>query len=447
MKGEDHHYLAHIRRPSASHCTLEALPQQRRLCGRVALVQEDMLSIECDGALHPVRVTSQEELRSGDIVEVLLDGIGPTAVSVHLLVRPSRIAPRGSRDRTPAPSELRTVLGARSAMIDCTREFFLQRDFVEVPTPSLVPSPGMEPHLAGFSTWYEDHAGHTRQVWLPTSPEFALKRALCEGLDRIFEIRTVFRNRGEMGPLHYPEFTLLEWYRAFADYRVIMSDTEDLLSSIAHRLGAVTHRTFRGIRIRWDAPYCRMSVSEAFSRYAGIDLGEGMEDEDGFRAACAARLSHVPPGEDFCSLFHRVMIERVEPHLGLGAPVILYDYPMAVAALAVRKPGDPRFCERFELYVAGVEMANAFTEVNDPREMAIRIRRARQEQRAMGARPTPVDGEVLRAMRRGMPPSGGIAVGMDRLLMAMLGLDHIAAVLPFCLHDGQSLRQRIGCLA
>jgi len=393
-----------------------------------------------------VRNTTQRDIRRGDIVELAVGTDGVTAAFTHLLVRPSQVTPPATRQGEISSPRLREVLKARSTMITCVREFFLQRGFVEVPTPALVPSPGMESHLAGFSTVYEDHRGSPHRVWLPTSPEFALKRALCAGLERIFEVKTVFRNHGEMGPLHYPEFTMLEWYRAFTDYRVIMEDAEELVSAIARCLQTDAQQEFRGVPIRWDPPYRRMSVSEAFSFYAGIDLVKGMGDEDGFRSACEARLSRVPCDEDFSSLFHRVMMELVEPNLGLSAPVILHDYPMALAALAAQNREDTRFCERFELYVAGVELANAFTEVNDPREMAIRIKQARQEQRARGVLPTPADGGLLRAMRQGMPPSGGIAVGMDRLLMAMLGLDHIAEVLPFCLHDAVSLSQRLRTL-
>ncbi|MCU0612960.1 MAG: hypothetical protein MUE60_14385, partial [Candidatus Eisenbacteria bacterium] len=352
----------------SSRCTMTAGPGQHLLRGRVVAVNGDEVTVDTQDGLRSVAPCPAGGFRPADIVEILTSGDGRTALASGLLVRPSAPARRGLPEEDRTMPSVAAVLSARGAMITCIREFFLGRGFHEVPTPALVSSPGMEPHLAGFSTEYEDHTGARHRKWLPTSPEFALKRALCAGFERVFEVKTVFRNRGEMGPLHFPEFTILEWYRAFADYRVIMEDTEQLISLIARGLGAQTSRPFRGFRIDWDAPFRRMSVSQAYFDYAGIDLLSGMEDPAGFRAACETRLSRVPPDEDFASLFHRVMIELVEPRLGLDAPLILHDYPLPLAALAVAHRANPRLCERFELYVAGVELANAFTEVNDPRE-------------------------------------------------------------------------------
>ncbi|MBN1423378.1 EF-P lysine aminoacylase GenX [Candidatus Fermentibacteria bacterium] len=392
-----------------------------------------------------VQATAGIDVRPGDIVELLADERS-RATDLRVLVRPA--LPPANHDASPARHpDISVVLAARSTMHSRIREFFHSRGFIEVPTPTLVPSPGMESTLTGFSTSYEDHTGFVRTLWLPTSPEFALKRALCGGMERIFEIRPVFRNRGEMGPLHHPEFTMLEWYRAYEDYHAIMQDTEELVSRIARSLCPLRDTTFRGVSLRWEPPFPRLSVAEAFIRYSGIDLLAGLEDKDEFSRCCAGRLSHVSAGDDFCTLFHRIMVELIEPHLGLEGPLVLYDYPLELAALSVPKRNDPRLCERFELYVAGVELANAFTEVNDPREMALRIRQARAEQKNRGLAPTPVDAALLQAMRRGMPPAGGIALGLDRLLMVMLGVEHICGIAPFSLHDEHSLSQRTGRLA
>lgn len=437
------HTPARARAFSRSHCVLQAHGGARILRGRVRRIEENQVVIGNDSGLHAIRTPSRCEVLPSDIVEVAVAEVEAAATAIEVLVRPQD--QRASfLESVRSLDELRAVLDARAAMITGIRQFFLERGFVEVPTPALVPSPGMEPHLVGFSTAYLDPAGHRHRRWLPTSPEFALKRALCAGLDRIFELKTVFRN-GEAGPLHSPEFTMLEWYRAFVDYRAIMDDAQELMATVARRL-ASSLRPFRGVTVRWEPPYPRMSVCEAFRRFAGIDLEEGLQDEAAFRTACRTRLSHTLPDEGFDSLFHRVMMELVEPHLGISSPVILHDYPISMASLAVARRDDPRFCERFEVYAAGVELANAFTEVNDPGEMARRVRRARREQRALGIAPAPADRDLLRAMRGGMPPSAGIAVGVDRLLMAMLGLDHIAAVLPLSMHDAATRDQRIGMI-
>ncbi len=429
--------------PIAAHCSLAPAPGQRIVRGRVREVGQSLVVVH-EGGVNAFKQGVRGDIRPGDIVELAVDE-GQVVCAARVLVRP----PDASSWDEGASHKVREVLRARALMINLVRRFFLDRGFFEVPTPTLVPSPGMEPHLRGFATTFEDDAGGRLERWLPTSPEFALKRALCMGLEKIFEVKTVFRN-GEMGPLHSPEFTMLEWYRAFEDYRAIMRDAEELVRVVAQGLRGYA-APFRGLSIDWQGPFERMTVEEAFTRYAEIDLRACLHDLEAFRQACAPVLSHVEDGEDFDSLFHRVMLELVEPRLGVGldgvaSPVILHDYPMACAALAVENPRNRGFCERFELYVAGVELANAFTEVNDPREMALRVRAARARQRRLGYTQTPPDGDLLRAMRRGMPPSGGIALGLDRLLMALLGLSHIAEALPFVPHDARSLSQSCGTL-
>ena len=318
---------------------------------------------------------------------------------------------------------------------------------MELTTPTLVPSPGMEPHLHSFQTSYINLRGGVHPFWLPTSPEFALKKALCAGFEKVFDMRSVFRNRGELGPLHQPEFIMVEWSRAYEDYRRIVLDTEELVAGLARDLDAYPRTTFRGVPISWEPPYPRLSLSDAFSAYAKIDLPACLRDEKSFRRSCSRALGRdLAETEDWSSLFHRVMIELIEPHLGVEKPLFLYDYPAQLAALAITKPEQPLFAERFELYIGGVEIANAFTELNDPTEMARRIRHARREQIQCGMPPSPVDGELLRAMRQGMPPAGGIALGFDRLLMALLGVHDIARLIPFPFQPEPTSTQSLGLL-
>jgi lysyl-tRNA synthetase class 2 len=370
----------------------------------------------------------------GDIVEVAVRTSGRRlwGGAYQILVRPADDPVDIPKSMYSRLGHRRNILRIRSKMLSLMRTFFLDRGFMELTTPTLVPSPGMEAHLAGFETSYIDLNGTIRPFWLPTSPEFALKKALCAGFEKVFDIRPAFRNRGEVGPLHQPEFTMVEWYRAYEDYRRIMSDTEELVASLAWNLREYLSNTFRGIPISWEPPYPLLSVAEAFDEYAGIDLFACLHDEELFRRSCCKAVGRgLSEDEDWVSLFCRVMIELIEPHLGIEKPLLLYDYPAQLAALAIVKADQPLFAERFELYVAGVEIANAFTELNDPREMARRIRGARREQKKAGMTPSPVDGELLRALRQGMPPAGGIALGFDRLLMALLGVHNISSIVAF----------------
>lgn len=402
--------------------------------GRIEAQSPSAICLHGESGIVKIAMEQPHGMSRGDIVEITARTSGRRLVggAYRILVRPADDPVDAPKSMYSRLGRRRDILQIRSKMLALTRTFFLERGFIELTTPTLVPSPGMEAHLAGFKTSYIDLDGKIRPFWLPTSPEFALKKALCAGFEKIFDIRPAFRNRGEVGPLHQPEFTMLEWYRAYEDYRRIMTDTEELAAFLARNLSEYRSNTFRGMPISWEPPYPRLSLADAFEEYAGIDLFACLHDEGLFRRSCCEAIGRRPAEhEDWVSLFCRVMIELVEPHLGTEKPVLLYDYPAQLAALAIIKPDQPLFAERFELYIAGVEIANAFTELNDPREMARRIREARREQTKDGMPLSPVDGELLRALRQGMPPAGGIALGLDRLLMALLGVHKISSVVAF----------------
>ncbi|UCG14671.1 MAG: EF-P lysine aminoacylase GenX [Deltaproteobacteria bacterium] len=368
----------------------------------------------------------------GDIVEALVDdGVEPPqVVLMHRLVvpvenpltHPDSLFDRLHRDE----GRIRQLLLLKSRAFSIVRSFFYSRDFVEWPTPSLVASPGLEVYLQGFVTHYLDAQGRSRRCYLPTSPEFSLKKALCAGMERIYEICHCFRNGGEMGPLHQCEFTMLEWYRAYVDYRKIMDDVEELGAYLKQELGLANSTCFRGREIDWSPPWPRTSLREAFIHRCGIDLELGVRDQEYLRGEARRLLGESGSGAtDFDSLFVQLFLAFVEPHLGLKKPEILYDYPIGMAALAARKPDEPSFAERFEVYVAGMELANAFTELNDPVEQEARFEQALQEKRRRGYPEVPIDREFLRELTHGMPPAAGIALGVERLLMALTGTEHI----------------------
>jgi lysyl-tRNA synthetase class 2 len=325
-------------------------------------------------------------------------------------------------------------LAARGRIIAGIRAFFAAEGFVEVDTPALQTSPGLEPHLHAFATrLIEPGEGREgRPLFLHTSPEFAMKKLLAAGMERIFQLAHAFRNN-ERGSLHHPEFMMLEWYRAGATYRDLMADCEALLRAALAAAGASAYR-WRGRTADPAAPWDYVTVAEAFRRHCGIDLLASCADPAApsleILAAAARPLGIAPhPGDQWEDLFFRIFLAEVEPHLGIGAPTVLYDYPLAMAALARPKPEDPRLAERFELYVCGLELANAFGELTDAAEQGRRFVADCDKRRALYGEAYPIDADFLAALAHGLPASAGIALGVDRLVMLASGAQRIDDVL------------------
>jgi elongation factor P--(R)-beta-lysine ligase len=329
--------------------------------------------------------------------------------------------------RPDAYARRRPYLQGRNAIAAAARGFFAARDFVEVETPALQVSPGLEPHLLAFATELIGPGGGAAAMHLHTSPEFAMKKLLVAGEPRIFQMARVFRN-GERADTHHPEFVMLEWYRAHADYTALMDDCVALLAAA---LAAVNQPAFRWRDRRSDPglPWQRITVAEAFDRYAGVNLMATIDDA-GKLGAAAARLDlRTDASDDWEDAFFRIFLNRIEPHLGSPAPTILYEYPIRMAALSRPKPDDPSVAERFELYVAGVELANAFGELTDPGEQRRRFADWRRQSQARHGRAYPVDEDFLAALAHGMPTAAGIALGFDRLVMLATGAKRITDVL------------------
>jgi lysyl-tRNA synthetase class 2 len=311
-------------------------------------------------------------------------------------------------------------------------------DYEEVETPCLVPAPGMEPHIDAFDTAFRPEGGARpgrRPLWLQNSPEYAMKRLLADGLPRVFQLARVFRN-GEVSGTHNPEFTMLEFYRAGTDYRGVMADTEALLAACARAFLPVGEAGVqrRGRTISLAAPFEVLTVQEAFLRHAGIDLA-ACEGEARALAGAARAAGHDPGpgGEAFDDVFFRVMLDAIEPRLGVDRPTWLVDWPAGMAALARLKPGDPRWAERFELYAGGLELANGFSELTDAAEQRARLLEEQALRARLGRPAYPLDEAFLAALPR-LPDAGGIAVGFDRLLMLLTGAESIADVLLFPAH-------------
>jgi lysyl-tRNA synthetase class 2 len=320
---------------------------------------------------------------------------------------------------------------ARGALTRAVRAWFEAAGFTEVETAALQVSPGNEAHLHAFSTAMIGPGGTAGDMHLRTSPEFACKKLLAAGERRIFDFARVWRNR-ERGALHHPEFTLLEWYRAEESYDQLMADCADLLALAARTSGAQVF-TWRGRSMDPLAAPERLTVAQAFETRAGIDLlasvaADGATDRETLAAAARAAGVRVADDDTWADIFSRVIVERVEPTLGIGRPTILFEYPTPEAALARPTPGDQRTAERFELYACGVELANAFGELTDPAEQRRRFEAEMAEMRRVYGKDYPLDEDFLAALAQ-MPAASGAALGFDRLAMLTAGASHIEQVI------------------
>ncbi len=310
------------------------------------------------------------------------------------------------------------LLRRRARLMADTRAFFHALGYSEVETPYLVPAPGEEVHLAALRTRAADAYGASRELWLHTSPEFAMKRLLVAGAGPVFQLARVWRDN-EGSARHAIEFTMLEWYRPGLSFAGLMDETEALLRAV---LPGVVRSG--GVESRLDQ-FERISVAEAFQRHAGADVLGTAGDAAALAASAGAALR---TGEGWEDLFFRLLLERVEPHLGREHPTFLTHWPAAQAALARRDPGDPRVALRFELFVCGMELANAFEELTDAVEQRGRFIEDRARRHARHGPDWPLDEDFLAALAHGMPPASGIAMGFDRLAMIAAGADRIDQV-------------------
>ncbi len=286
----------------------------------------------------------------------------------------------------------------RSQLLHAIRSFFHDRSFTEVETPVRLRAPALEAHIDA-----EPSGDH----WLRTSPELHMKRLLAGGLAPIFQLGPCFR-RGERGDRHHPEYTMLEWYRTGADYRAILADTRALLLHAAHACLGTTTFAWQGHTVDLAAPWLELPVSDAFQQWAGWDPARAWDE----------------------ARFDLDLVDKVEPNLPRDRPVVLLDYPAPAAALARRKPSDLRVAERWELYLAGVELANAYSELTDPTEQRARFAACAADRRARGKDVYPLDEAFLASLER-LPPCGGIALGIDRLAMLFANAPTLDPVIAF----------------
>jgi len=328
-------------------------------------------------------------------------------------------------------ADRRPLLLKRGRLKAAIRAHFQACGFTEVECGALVVSPGNETHLHAFETRLIGPDAAGQGLYLHTSPEFAAKKLLAAGEKRIFDFARVFRNR-ERGRLHAPEFTMLEWYRADEDYDAVIEDTLAVLRVAADAAEAGSF-SYRGVHCDPRAEADRLTVAEAFTHFAGIDLlttlsasGEG--DAAGLRSRARRGGITVSDDDDWSDLFSKILTLRVEPRLGADRPCILYEYPVCEAALARVSPRDARVAERFELYACGVELANGFGELTDPVQQRARFENAMAKKEKVYGQRYPLDEDFLQALAH-MPPASGVALGFDRLVMLATGAPNLDSVL------------------
>ncbi len=310
----------------------------------------------------------------------------------------------------------------REKVIGAIRDFFKSRDFHEVETPILVKVPGMEPYLEVFETELIDPSGSRSRAFLTTSPEYAMKKLLVAGLPKIFQICKSFRNGEDLRSLtHNPEFTILEWYRVNAAYTNIMRDCEEMMEYIYDRVisPAVDGKRilkYQNKEIDLSGPWEKLSVAEAFKKYANVDE-ENLQNDVSMREIGRKKGYNISDDTSWEQIFNQIFLNDIEPYLGFAKPTILYDYPASMAALSRKKKSDPAYAERFEYYIFGKELGNAFSELNDFAEQEERLRAERIEREELGKNIYDVDEDFIEALKTGMPEAAGIAVGIDRIVM------------------------------
>ena len=386
-----------------------------RIRGRVIARDGDDALVRT--ARGDVRVKHAGTVGPGDLVE--LDGAGAPLRRVRGYPR-TEYPPRGSEVARLGQAR-RGNLAARGRMMAALRTFFAARDFVEVETPLLVPAPGLEVHLRAVA------AG---DGWLITSPEYQMKRLLAGGMERIYQVCRCFR-AGEDGPHHQSEFTMLEWYRAWEGLEAVIDDTEALVAHVAEAVNGRPEVRVGERRFKVDGPWQRITVADAMRDFAGVTV---RGDETVAELAAAVRAAGIDPrgARHWDDVFFTAFVERVEPAIAaMDRPVLLVDWPAPLGALARRKPGNPLVVERFEAYIGGVELANAFGELTDPAEQRSRFDDDLALRRDRGLEAYPIDEKLLAALAEGLPPSAGIALGVDRLAMVVLGAATIADVVAF----------------
>jgi elongation factor P--(R)-beta-lysine ligase len=328
------------------------------------------------------------------------------------------------------------ILQIREKVIDATREFLKKEGFLEVNTSILVPALPAESHLEIFETTLLNRNRQESTRYLITSPEVALKKLICQGIGSCFEITKSFRNTESQSSTHNPEFTILEWYRVGADYMDVMRDVEELILHINfgirnYELGIRNNNLKIGNKtIDLTTPWPRMTIREALLKYSNFDLDNTFEFKE-MKKIFMEKGYKFEENTTWEQMFDQIFLNEVESKLReLTTPIILYDYPASMAMLANKNEDDPRYAKRFEFYIAGLELGDAYDELRDAKEQEKRFKEEEQKIKASGKNQFAVDWEFIEFLKNpGLPKCSGIAIGLDRLVMLFSGCQNIQEVI------------------
>jgi len=320
----------------------------------------------------------------------------------------------------------------RAELIHQIRSYFRGEKFLEIEAPLLTPYPTLDANIRSMAVRVQVMEGRTLDLYLHSSPEHAMKKLLAAGSGNVFFLGKVFRD-GELTRTHHPEFTMAEWYRLDSVYQGIQKDTEDLIITLAELLLGTLKIEYAGHPIDLTPPWDRITLRDLFIKNAGIDIAACMETESLRHAALQIGVDSNP-GDDWETLFFRIFLNRIETRLGFPKPVFVTEYPACMGLMARKKENDPMWVERTELYISGMELANGYTEITDPGEQEIRFKTDSAKKAADGQN-LPVDDELIRALKSGLPACSGISLGVDRLIMLFTDRKNIEDVLLFPLHQ------------
>lgn len=316
-------------------------------------------------------------------------------------------------------------LRLRGEILKSIREFFWQNGFLEVDTPLLVKDGNLEPNLELFKTELKESNGVIHDAYFITSPEYGLKKFLAAGFPKIFQLGKCFRNGEPWGGAHNPEFAMLEWYEAGENYLGLMDRIEKMVGFVIAKCNLNSHPELVS-----GSPWLRLSMREAWQKYAGVDLNNFIT-YDTMRALVKEKKFTVSIDDTWDDLFFKIFLSEVEPQItALNQPVFLYDYPVQMAALSRVKKDDSRYAERFELYIGGLELANAYSELIDWQEQEKRFKEDVRLRQKLGREAIDYDHDLIAALKSGLPECAGISVGVDRLIMLLTNSKKIEEVMP-----------------
>jgi EF-P lysine aminoacylase GenX len=335
-------------------------------------------------------------------------------------------------EKMRSDKELKNKIILAGKITDLIRAFFKEQGFFEAQTPALVACAGQEPYLSPFKTDFLDEKNNKYRGFLITSPEYSLKKLLVGGFDKVFELARVFRQNESFGGTHNPEFTMLEWYRTNSDYNQIMKDTEGLVCFLAKKIKGSEIIFYQGQKTDLTPPWPRLTVKDLFLKYAGIDLDKAKTPAD-FKNQ--VKNKNYSKFDDWNDIFYLVFLNEIEPNLPKDKPVFICDYPLPQASLAKTIRRGSWYAERFEVFIGGMELGNAFSELVDPKEQLARFEEEHILRKKLQKDDIPIDKDLLLALELGILPAGGIAVGLERLQMLLLDVKDINDILAFPARD------------